>query len=56
MSEPMLQATIGLRSFLFDAVYERWVRLPSDRRPELYVFGESLGSFGGETAFRLYFT
>jgi uncharacterized membrane protein len=36
---------------LFDAVYERWVRLPPDRRPELYVFGESLGSFGGETAF-----
>ncbi|MGE5762598.1 MAG: alpha/beta-hydrolase family protein [Mycobacterium leprae] len=36
---------------LFDAVYERWSNLPADRRPKLYVFGESLGSFGGETAF-----
>ena len=36
---------------LFDAVYERWVDLPADRRPRLYVFGESLGSFGGENAF-----
>ena len=36
---------------LFDAVYERWSELPADARPKLYVFGESLGSFGGETAF-----
>ena len=36
---------------LFDSVYERWVQLPREERPELYVFGESLGSFGGETAF-----
>lgn len=36
---------------LFDAVYNRWSRLPADDRPKLYVFGESLGSFGGETAF-----
>ena len=36
---------------LFDAVYERWSRLPQDHRPRLYVAGESLGSFGGETAF-----
>ncbi len=36
---------------LFDAVYERWSRLPAATRPRLYVFGESLGSFGGETAF-----
>lgn len=36
---------------LFDAVYERWLALPSGDRPKLYVFGESLGSFGGETAF-----
>jgi uncharacterized membrane protein len=36
---------------LFDAVYEKWAALPADERPELYVFGESLGSFGGETAF-----
>lgn len=36
---------------LFDAVYERWIQLPADARPRLYVFGESLGSFGGEAAF-----
>lgn len=36
---------------LFDAVYERWRLLPEDSRPRLYVFGESLGSYGGEAAF-----
>lgn len=36
---------------LFDAVYDRWSKLPADDRPNLYVAGESLGSFGGETAF-----
>jgi uncharacterized membrane protein len=36
---------------LFDAVYDRWSKLPLDHRPKLYVAGESLGSFGGETAF-----
>ena len=36
---------------LFDAVYGAWSQLPPDRRPKLFVAGESLGSFGGETAF-----
>lgn len=36
---------------LFDAVYQRWSALPPDARPKIYIFGESLGSFGGETAF-----
>ena len=36
---------------LFDAVYDRWTRLAPEDRPRLYVFGLSLGSFGGETAF-----
>jgi uncharacterized membrane protein len=36
---------------LFDAVYAKWSALPQDSRPRLLVFGESLGSFGGETAF-----
>ena len=36
---------------LFDAVYARWLQLPQDDRPELVVFGESLGTFGGEAAF-----
>jgi uncharacterized membrane protein len=36
---------------LFDAVYGAWRQLPQGHRPRLYVAGESLGSFGGETAF-----
>ncbi len=36
---------------LFNQVYAKWSRLPAHRRPRLLVFGESLGSFGGEAAF-----
>jgi uncharacterized membrane protein len=36
---------------LFDVVYGAWSQLPQDRRPRLFVAGESLGSFGGEAAF-----
>jgi uncharacterized membrane protein len=36
---------------LFDAVYDRWSKLPPANRPRLFAFGLSLGSFGGETAF-----
>ena len=36
---------------LYDAVYDRWSKLPESERPKVYVAGESLGSFGGETAF-----
>ncbi|NYJ07574.1 alpha/beta hydrolase [Petropleomorpha daqingensis] len=36
---------------LFDAVYGVWANLPQGSRPKLYVFGESLGTFGGEAAF-----
>ena len=36
---------------LFDAVYGAWSNLPQGHRPRLFVAGESLGSFGGETAF-----
>jgi uncharacterized membrane protein len=36
---------------LFDAVYDRWSKLAAAERPRLFVFGLSLGSFGGETAF-----
>lgn len=37
--------------FLFEAVYERWQRLPAASRPKLVISGESLGTFGGESAF-----
>lgn len=36
---------------LFNAVYDKWRQLPAGQRPKLVVFGESLGSFGGEAAF-----
>lgn len=36
---------------LFEAVYERWSELSAGERPKLYVFGESLGSYGGQDAF-----
>jgi uncharacterized membrane protein len=33
------------------AVSEKWASLPEDTRPKLLLFGESLGSFGTESAF-----
>ncbi|MEC3957548.1 alpha/beta-hydrolase family protein [Nocardia sp. CDC153] len=36
---------------LFDRVYDHWSALPAEARPKLLVFGESLGSMGGEAAF-----
>lgn len=36
---------------LFAAVRDRWLELPADERPKLIAFGESLGSFGSESAF-----
>ena len=36
---------------LFDAVYGAWAKLPPGDRPQLYVAGESLGTFGAEAAF-----
>ena len=38
---------------LFRAVYGYWKTLPRDRRPRLYLYGLSLGSFGSEQSFRL---
>lgn len=37
---------------LLQAVRRRMASLPPERRPRLYVAGESLGSFGGQAAFR----
>jgi uncharacterized membrane protein len=36
---------------LFDRVHAYWSTLPSQHRPRLVVFGESLGSLGSEAAF-----
>ncbi|WP_241387355.1 alpha/beta hydrolase [Rhodococcus sp. CH91] len=36
---------------LFEAVYAKWSVLDPATRPKLLVFGESLGSYGGQAAF-----
>lgn len=36
---------------MIDAVHDRWVKLPPERRPRLVLFGESLGSMAGQGAF-----
>lgn len=36
---------------LFNAVYARWSELPPDQRPELVLFGKSLGTAGVEEPF-----
>jgi uncharacterized membrane protein len=36
---------------MIDAIHDRWVQLPPDRRPKLVLYGESLGSMGGQGAF-----
>lgn len=36
---------------LFEAVYRAWSARPVGRRPKLVVFGESLGSYGAQSAF-----
>lgn len=38
-------------SDLYNAVYNEALNLPKDQRPKIVVFGESLGSYGGEAAF-----
>lgn len=35
---------------LFDAVFDHWTNLPEDDRPELYLFGLSLGALGSEAS------
>ncbi|MFZ1323888.1 MAG: alpha/beta-hydrolase family protein [Candidatus Saccharimonadales bacterium] len=36
---------------LYDTVIDEWRTLPADSRPKLIVYGLSLGSFGGQSAF-----
>jgi uncharacterized membrane protein len=36
---------------LINQVYSAWSALPAGQRPKLLIFGESLGSFGAESAF-----
>jgi uncharacterized membrane protein len=36
---------------LIDTIHDRWLTLPADKRPKLVLYGESLGSYGGQGAF-----
>jgi uncharacterized membrane protein len=44
-------APVAAARILFDAVEERWLRIPEDERPELYVYGLSLGAHGSQAIF-----
>lgn len=43
------QVTKDTSRAVFDVVHDYWSSLPEDRRPELYLFGLSLGSYGVES-------
>jgi uncharacterized membrane protein len=43
------QAVKDTSQAVFGTVYEYWADLPEDERPELYLYGLSLGSFGVES-------
>ncbi len=45
------QAAVESARALFDAVTARLDRMPPDRRPKLYVYGQSLGALGGSAMF-----
>ena len=36
---------------MINAIHDRWLQLPPDRRPKLVLYGESLGSMAGQGAF-----
>ena len=36
---------------MINAIHDRWMQLPPDRRPKLMLYGESLGSMAGQGAF-----
>ncbi|OKH72707.1 membrane protein [Mycobacterium sp. SWH-M1] len=36
---------------MIDAIHQRWATLPPQRRPQLLLYGESLGSMAGQGAF-----
>jgi len=38
---------------LYDAIYGYWTMLPKNSRPDLYIYGLSLGSLGAETSINL---
>ncbi|MDV3129399.1 alpha/beta hydrolase [Mycobacterium sp. 21AC1] len=45
------QKSMDTGRLMIDAIHDRWQKLPPDRRPELVLYGESLGSMAGQGAF-----
>ncbi|WKG02697.1 alpha/beta hydrolase [Mycolicibacterium sp. HK-90] len=43
--------SMDIGRLMIDAIQARWAQLPPDRRPKLVLYGESLGSMGGQGAF-----
>lgn len=43
--------SMDIGRLMIDAIHARWAQLPPDRRPKLVLYGESLGSMGGQGAF-----
>lgn len=43
--------SMDIGRLMIDAVQERWAQLPPEHRPKLVLYGESLGSMGGQGAF-----
>ncbi|MFC3286434.1 alpha/beta hydrolase [Paracoccus aerius] len=50
--EPEYSAEAGRE--LFSAVYRHWRTLPEGERPELYLYGLSLGAYSSQQSLRLY--
>ncbi|MGV0804313.1 alpha/beta hydrolase [Mycolicibacterium setense] len=45
------EKSMDIGRLMIDAIHERWEQLPPERRPKLVLYGESLGSMGGQGAF-----
>jgi uncharacterized membrane protein len=45
------EKSVASGRMLVDAIHERWSQLPPQSRPELVLYGESLGSLAGQAAF-----
>lgn len=45
------QKSLDAGRVMIDAIHQRWLQWPPDRRPVLALYGESLGSMAGQGAF-----
>ncbi len=45
------QKSVEAGRAMVDAIHDRWLQWPADRRPQLALYGESLGSMAGQGAF-----